>query len=88
MRRLIIDLTVFQAIFILAWLIQRTASWFFPSLGVIVLSSVGLTVYLLVRWRRLPGPDRREGVFAVAGWTVIAWLVIHANGLTIRSLLS
>lgn len=88
MRKSIIDLTLFQSIFILTWLIIRTASWFFPALGVIVLASVGMTVYLLFRWRHLSVADRREGLFAVVGWLVIAWLVIHANGLTVGSLFS
>lgn len=86
MRKSIIELTLFQAVFILVWLVTRTASWFFPALGVIVLTGIGMAIYLLVRWRRLPGPDRREGMFAVAGWILIAWLVIRANGLTVTSL--
>ncbi len=86
MRKSIIELTLFQTIFILAWLIERTASWFFPALGVIVLASAGLAIYLLIRWRQLPSPDRREGVFAVVGWLMLAYIIIHANGLTVRSL--
>ncbi len=86
MRKSIIELTLFQAVFILAWLFTRTAPWFFPALGVCLLVSIGMTIYLAVTWRRLPGPDRREGIFAVAGWILIAWLVIRANGLTVTSL--
>ena len=86
MRKSIIELTIFQAIFILAWLITRTAAWFFPALGVIVLCAAGMAIYLLVTWRRLPVADRWQGVFAAVGWLLLAWLVIKANGLTVMSL--
>lgn len=86
MRKSIIELTMFQSIFILAWLIARTAPWFFAALGVILLCAAGMALYLLVRWRRLPGADRWQGVFAAVGWLLLAWLVIKANGLTVMSL--
>ncbi len=85
MRKPIIELTLFQAVFIGAWLFTRTAPWFFAVLGVILLCAVGMALYLLLRWRRLPGVDRREGVFSVAGWLVLAWLVVRANGVTVVS---
>lgn len=85
MRKSIIELTIFQSIFILAWLITRTASWFFPALGAIVLCAAGMALYLAVTWHRLPVADRREGIFALAGWLLLAWLVIRANGLTVMS---
>lgn len=88
MRKTIIELTLFQSIFILAWLVFRTAPWFFAALGVIVLASAGMTIYLLVTWRRLPVTDRRQGVFAIAGGLLLAWLVIRANGLTVTGLWS
>lgn len=83
MRKSIIELTIFMSIFIAAWLITRTAPWFFAALGVILLAAVGMTIYLVVTWLRLPVADRREGVFAIAGWILLAWLVIRANGLTV-----
>lgn len=86
MRKSIIELTLFQAVFILVWLVTRTASWFFPALGVIVLTGIGMAICLLVRWQRMPVTDRREGVIAVVGWLLLAWLVIRANGLTVGGL--
>jgi len=86
MRKSIIELTMFQSIFILAWLITRTASWFFPALGVCLLTSIGMALYLAVRWHRLPVADRWQGVFALAGWLLLAWLVVRANGLTVGGL--
>lgn len=86
MRKAIIELTLFQALFVTTWLIVRTAPWFFVTLGIIVLACAGITIYLLVRWRRLPVADRWQGVFAVVGWMVVAYIILHANGLTVRSL--
>ena len=87
MRKSIIELTLFQALFIGAWLFTRTAPWFFAALGVIVLTGIGMAVYLLFIWKRLPVAERREGVFAVIGWMLITWLVVRANGLTVGSLI-
>ena len=86
MRKTIIELTLFQSIFIAAWLFTRTAPWFFAALGVSLLASAGVTIYLLIGWRQLPGADRREGVFAMMGWLLLAYIMIHANGLNIGSL--
>ena len=87
MRKLIIELTIFQSSFIIAWLLIRTAPWFFVALALCLLATASIAIYLLIKWRWLPGSDRREGVLAVAGWMVMAWLVVKANGLTVMSLL-
>lgn len=86
MRRSVIEITLFQASFILAWLITRYAYLIFAALGVCLLASAGVAIYLLARWRQLPSADRREGVSAMMGWLLLAYIMIHANGLNIGSL--
>lgn len=86
MRKSSLEITLMLTAFTIAWLFTRYAYLFFATLGLCLLFAAGMAIYLLVRWRKLPGPDRQQGLFALAGWVVIGWLVIHANGLSVGSL--
>ena len=83
MRRAAIELTVLLAGSIIVWLYTRYAFLFFATLGLCLLFAAYMALYLLERWRWLPGSDRQQGVFALVGWLVMAISVIHINGLSI-----
>ncbi|NLW92485.1 MAG: hypothetical protein GXY34_12930 [Syntrophomonadaceae bacterium] len=86
MRKSILELTLILAAIMIAWIYTKYAYLFFAALGLCLLFAVGMAVYLLARWQRLPGLDRQRGMFALVGWLAMAYVVIHINGLGLMSL--
>lgn len=86
MRRLIINITLIMAALVITWMFNRYAVWFFTALGFMLIAIAGMIIYLLVCWRRLTFSDRYEGIFALVGWSILLYATVHANGLTISSL--
>lgn len=84
LRKSIIEVTLALAVIIIYWLTHRYALEFYAALGFTLLAAISMAVYLLFTWRKLSGLDRRQGAFALVGWLVMAYAIIHADGLTVR----
>lgn len=83
MRNAIIEITIFVAIFVLGWLKTRWDALFYIGLALLLMYAFGMVYYLFAKWSKLSWGDRFMGLFAMAGWLVVAWAIIHEKGLTV-----
>jgi hypothetical protein len=66
---------------------NRYALEFFIALFAILLAAAILLIYLLAAWGKLSQNDKRSIGFSIMAYLLIFYGVVHANGLTIASLL-
>lgn len=80
MRTAIIEISLFVAAFILGWIKTGWPALFYIALGLTLVYAIGMAAYLIVRFSKLSWGDRSLGAFALGGWLVVAWAIMHAKG--------
>ena len=79
--------SIVLAVIVIYWIFNRYALEFFAVLFALLVASAGMFLYLVIAWRKLRRSERRSIGLSILAWLLVFYVVVHANGLTIRSIL-
>lgn len=81
MRSAIFEISIILAAVILGWLKTGWNALFYVALGLIVFYVIVIIIYIVTKRATMSHLDKLLGVIALAGWLVIAWVIIQEKGL-------
>lgn len=81
------NVTITLAIILFICLLNPGTVSLFASLLSLLTASTIILIYLVITWVRLSKVDRWSIVISIVAWLLVAYGLIHANGLTISVLL-